>query len=208
MQNEKETKEKLLQSAKTEFLSKGYSSASLRTICKNAGVTTGALYFFFKDKEDLFASLVQKPLEEIERIMIDHYNSEAQNFSESIPSLSSIDLEKSDDFNTSLQVIKLLYSHYDEMILLITKSQGSRFENCLDNFVNITEKHYARIAEMVSKKNNTPCLDPLIVHWISHAQIEAFAYLLTHATSEEQAQKLLPNIIKYLTGGWYNLYKF
>ena len=35
--------------------------ASLRNICKEAGVTTGALYFFFKDKEDLFAALVEKP---------------------------------------------------------------------------------------------------------------------------------------------------
>ncbi|MBR1912577.1 MAG: TetR/AcrR family transcriptional regulator, partial [Treponema sp.] len=75
MDNERETKEKLLQSAKTEFLEKGYTAASLRTICKNAGVTTGALYFFFKDKEDLFASLVQAPLEKIMGIVTDHYAS-------------------------------------------------------------------------------------------------------------------------------------
>lgn len=53
MKDEKETKSKLLASAKAEFLEKGYINASLRSICKNAGVTTGALYFFFRDKEDL-----------------------------------------------------------------------------------------------------------------------------------------------------------
>ena len=62
LKEEKETRAKLLASAKAEFLEKGYMQASLRNICKNAGVTTGALYFFFKDKEDVFASLIEEPL--------------------------------------------------------------------------------------------------------------------------------------------------
>ena len=58
-QNEnKETRQHLLECAKREFLEKGYMKASLRNICKEAGVTTGALYFFFKDKEDLLAAAV------------------------------------------------------------------------------------------------------------------------------------------------------
>ena len=55
MKKSQETKNNLLASAKTEFFEKGYMQASLRNICKNAGVTTGAMYFFFEDKEDLFA---------------------------------------------------------------------------------------------------------------------------------------------------------
>ena len=62
MVKDKETRKKLLDSAKQEFLEKGYMKASLRTICKNAGVTTGALYFFFQDKEDLLKQLVEEPL--------------------------------------------------------------------------------------------------------------------------------------------------
>lgn len=59
---DKATREKLLESAKREFMEKGYMKASLRTICKNAGVTTGALYFFFQGKEDLLKELVEGPL--------------------------------------------------------------------------------------------------------------------------------------------------
>lgn len=43
---DRETKEKLLASAKTEFMEKGYSKASLRKICANADVTTGGFVFF------------------------------------------------------------------------------------------------------------------------------------------------------------------
>ena len=43
------TKEELLKPAKSEILKYGFRKASVRRICDNAGVTTGALYFLFRD---------------------------------------------------------------------------------------------------------------------------------------------------------------
>ena len=45
---------RIMESAKEEFLQKGFLDASLQEICKKAGVTTGALYKRFKGKEELF----------------------------------------------------------------------------------------------------------------------------------------------------------
>ena len=39
------TKEKILESAKKEFLENGFVNASLRTIAANAGLTTGAMIY-------------------------------------------------------------------------------------------------------------------------------------------------------------------
>ncbi len=78
MPDEKATKEKLLDSAKREFLEKGYMKASLRTICKNAGVTTGALYFFFQDKEDLLKELVEEPLKGLMVLIQQHFSEEME----------------------------------------------------------------------------------------------------------------------------------
>lgn len=61
--NNENVKEKLISAAKAEFLEKGYEKASLRSICSAAGVTTGALYFFFRNKEDLFMSIVSEKAE-------------------------------------------------------------------------------------------------------------------------------------------------
>ena len=36
-----------------------------------------------------------------------------------------------------------------------------------------------------------PKVDERVIHWISHVQIEAFSYLLTHVDSEEKAEKIL-----------------
>ena len=58
-----ETKTRLLQSAVLEFSEFGFEKASLRRICSRADVTTGALYFFFQDKEDMELDLMPSSIQ-------------------------------------------------------------------------------------------------------------------------------------------------
>ena len=60
-EKEATTHQQILDAGKKEFLLKGYLSASLRNIVKEAGVTTGAFYGYYKSKEDLFDALVAEP---------------------------------------------------------------------------------------------------------------------------------------------------
>ena len=122
-QNEnKETRQHLLDCAKKEFLEKGYMKASLRNICKEAGVTTGALYFFFKDKEDLFGALVEEPLKKLYAAMEEHYATEMRNGEQ----VAQLALEDDRDLETSRQIIRQMYANRDAFLLLLTKSQGLR----------------------------------------------------------------------------------
>lgn len=52
------TKNRILECAKWEFLSKGFENAKVAEIAKLAKVTTGALYQHFKNKEDLYDCIV------------------------------------------------------------------------------------------------------------------------------------------------------
>ncbi|MGF6147943.1 Toluene efflux pump ttgABC operon repressor [Kingella potus] len=54
------TREQLMQSALDTFLEHGVARTSLAAIARNAGVTRGALYWHFKNKEDLFEALFEK----------------------------------------------------------------------------------------------------------------------------------------------------
>ena len=56
----KSTQELILESGKRMFLEKGFKSAPLRTIVKNAGYTLGAFYGYYKNKEDLFYALTDE----------------------------------------------------------------------------------------------------------------------------------------------------
>lgn len=59
------TREYLMFSALDVFYERGVSRASLNEIAQNAGVTRGALYWHFKNKEDLFDALFQHLFQDI-----------------------------------------------------------------------------------------------------------------------------------------------
>lgn len=203
MKNDKETKEKLLVSAKAEFLEKGYMQASLRNICKNAGVTTGALYFFFKDKEDVFASLVEEPLLGLHKMMKEHYWDEMQ-----LAERGGIQLhDMTDDLAAAKAIIHYMYQHYDAFRLLLRKSQGSRFENVIDEFVTITEKHYRILTDAFSKQTGSEPIEDYMLHWISHMCIDAFVHMLTHEVSEEEALQCMERIVQYMIAGWMGMFQ-
>lgn len=60
---------RLLENAKKEFKRNGFEKTSLNVICKNVGITTGALYKIFSTKEDLFNSLVEKPANRLKEFL-------------------------------------------------------------------------------------------------------------------------------------------
>lgn len=61
-----QTRKKLLDTALHEFLETGFSESRLEDIAEKAGVTRGALYWHFKDKNDLFESIMDyKDLESL-----------------------------------------------------------------------------------------------------------------------------------------------
>ena len=69
MKNKQETIEKIKQAALEEFYANGYAKASLRTICRRAGVTTGAMYFSFENKEALLRAILEPLVENYEKML-------------------------------------------------------------------------------------------------------------------------------------------
>jgi AcrR family transcriptional regulator len=50
----------IVDGARSIFLSRGFDAASMGDIAKEAGVSKGTLYVYFKNKEELFAAIVQQ----------------------------------------------------------------------------------------------------------------------------------------------------
>ena len=198
MGNDKKTKIKLIECAKKEFIEKGYMKASLRTICKNAGVTTGALYFFFQDKDALFDAVVGGPLQELLSVVNRHFNQEIEGFD---PEKS--DLE--DDFKAAQESLATLFKYKEEFELVLNRAQGSRYENIVDTLVEQIYQHYLDLYWRMKRYRSAKQLkqeDKFIVHWMAHDQIDIFIHLLTHCKDEKEAGKHLKNMFHYMIGGW------
>lgn len=201
MSADRETKEKLLASAKSEFMEKGYAKTSLRKICANAGMTTGALYFFFKDKEDLFRSIVEEPYKELMKMIQMHFTEDTQ-----LLSASNAYAHTEGDHEELVQLlIHHLYSNRDAFLLLLTKSQGTAFENCVDELVDMMEKGYQSMAENLAKQVPGMKVNDYMMHWLTHMNTDAFIHLLTHEPEEQRALQHMYRIMDYLVKGWMEM---
>ena len=201
MPDEKATREKLTECARQEFLEKGYMKASLRSICKKAGVTTGALYFFFQNKEALLSAVVEDTLGGLKEIIRSHLSMELDTEAQ-----TAMTKDASEDIRCAKEALHYLYQHYDIVLILLTKSQGSVYETIADGFVDVFEEHYDRLTEQISVKLGVPKPDRYILHWLSHMQIDAFVHLLTHEKEEEKALRSIEQIISYLVAGWAGIF--
>lgn len=204
MKDERETKEKLLQSARAEFLAKGYQGASLRSICKASGVTTGALYFFFKDKDDLFTSLVAPQLNTLKAMLTEHMRQELLVLDSGEDAAEN---DFRDDAYASQQVLHLLYQNYDLFLLLLTGSYGSSLEHFVDELVAISEEHYRKLADRQAALLGVTPPQNHTIHWLAHMQIDAFVHLLTHEPDEQKALAHLQDILQYMLSGWNGLFQ-
>ena len=187
----------LIESAKKEFKEKGYNKASLRDICANAGVTTGALYFFFENKADLFSAIVDAPLKGLKKIIMDHF-AEDVDYMGSIKDLDKIEMDHSDVTDAFVDYI---YSYYDSFILILTASENTVYENCVDELVDMTQ---SAIPMMIAKLPGYT-YDKFMSHWMAHTTIEAFINVIKHEPDVEVAKKKLRPIMNYLVQGWVTL---
>lgn len=198
MRQDKETRKKLIESGKAEFMEKGYNKASLRSICANVGVTTGALYFFFKDKADLFDAIVGDAYKGLMEIIQAHFAEE-----EEIIASGNYNFDMDDHSDIAQIIIHHIYTNYDAAILLLKKSQGSEYEGILDNIIDVTEKHSIKVMELVSEKQGKKKkVNNYMLHLVIHIVVDAFVNLVTHEPDESKALANIRKVFKMTMQNW------
>ncbi|EPY2272878.1 TetR/AcrR family transcriptional regulator [Clostridium sporogenes] len=203
MKDKPDTRELLLKVAKEEFLYKGFEKASMRTICKKANVTTGAAYFFFKDKNDMFCHLVDNEA----KVILNHIV-EIENENRIIRDDKKISLDSAIDINT-LQIkgiLKYMYDNFDVFVLLLCKSIGSSMENFYDRMVE-SFKNLNR--DYIMNKRDTGEIgvyfDENILHNLVSLQVSAIVEPIRHQLPKEEALKQVDAIARFFYGGWNEL---
>ncbi|MCR4991296.1 MAG: TetR/AcrR family transcriptional regulator [Lachnospiraceae bacterium] len=196
-ENDQGTREALIASAKKEFLEKGYNKASLRSICSDAGLTTGALYFLFENKADLYSAIVDPPLNGLKQILGRHFEEDRKEAA-MISSLDEMDLDHS---WISDMIVSYIYENYDSFMLLLTASENTKYENVVDEFVELVDNSVVMMMQNI--KGYT--YDKYMSHWMSHISIDAFIHEIKHEKDVNTAKKRLSSILNYLVMGWLNL---
>ncbi|MFQ9514181.1 MAG: TetR/AcrR family transcriptional regulator [Clostridia bacterium] len=188
----------ILNAAKAEFLEKGFRGASLRNIVKNANVTTGAFYGYFKSKEDLFDALVSEPADFIMR----EFNRIQTEFTYLTPDEQEAGMGKISK-NSLIDWIDFIIDNSDVFKLILKSSEGTRYENFIhDTVTREVQATHDFIKTLNQNGKNIPCPDDNLAHILISGMFTAYFEIALHDMPKESAKKYVDDLSKFHIAGW------
>lgn len=190
--------ERVIACATEEFLEKGYTDASLRTIAEKAETSTNSIYVRFKDKEGLFAAIVEPVSEE--------FMSRCLNVQETFHGFDSERQRRevgTYSGNAMLDMIDYVYDHFDEFRLLLDSSYGTKFHNFVDRLVSMEEEYTWKWMEATdSRMEPEGEMTKEFYHIMTTSYFEGIFEVVRHKMNREDAKKYVAMMGKYHHAGF------
>ena len=195
MQVKKENiKDKIMDSACKEFLENGYVGASLRVIAKNAGLTKGAVYSYFKNKDSLFYELV-KP---------------AINFIENRESVKNDNL--TDPCSRTIYEFKMFAEavlvNYESFKLLLFCSAGSNLQDYKESIIQRYAQNFHQVFRFfTSEQYQENLLSEMFIHTLATTYLSFIEEIILHKPDHKEIENYVEQIAVFVHCGINNLVK-
>ncbi len=192
---------RILEAAKAEFLACGYEAASTNVICKNAGVTTGALYKRYAGKDELFCALVSPVADEfksfLEQAQSDFHHKPPEEQANAV-----ITAEENGAF-----FLNYVYAHFEEFKLLINCSKGSSYEGYMDLLADILVQSTERYINNCG--HEVQICGTRVTHETIHILVSSYLYGLfepvSHNMSFIEAKIYAQQLKHFFDVGWADI---
>ena len=167
------------EAALKEFIAHGYKNASLRSIAREAGVTTGAFYGYYKSKADVFDGIVGPHAEFLREL-----------FSESWASY--------EDFGKSrlAKLIVYTFDNIDGVRLLVVGSEGT-----------VYSEFFHELTELMANGLKPYCgnLNEDFVHSLISGLFASYCELVYHDAGRCQAGTAMNTLWQFHEAGWRSI---
>ena len=190
--------DKIIQAAKHEFLEHGFQKASLHKIADRAGITTGALYTRYKNKDDLFCSLMDNFKAGIETSAMPMYEKYRE-----VQRKKDVDLFIK-VMNEEVRIyLDTMFEHYDECVLFFCKSAGSSLEMSLKEMMDMKAHTTVQFLQEIAGKE----IDKDGVEIIMGEQFHIYKLILEKGYTKERALSCMEMVQNFLEAGWKDLFQ-
>lgn len=196
--------ERIVSSAKEEFLEKGYSDASLRTIATKAETTTGSIYSRFGGKEGLFSAIVEPTAQHVINMFMNTQEEFHAVESDMQPQL----MEKYVHSGMS-EILDYIYDNFEEFQLLLDSSYGTKFQDFVERLVEIETEYTYKYMEATDVNNeNSKMITEDFIHIMTRAMFESMFEVVRHKMPKDTAVKYMKMLERYHYAGWDTIMKF
>ncbi len=178
-----EKQEAILSAAAEEFAERGYEAASLNRIIERAGSSKGSVYYYFEDKADLLATVVERAVEramaEVKWPTLESFT--AENYWERVRSIALESLPLMEQSTWYIRIMRSFYRLRDEPAAMEATSQ------VLDLSRNLTREFFRRGQELGVVRTDLPL--ELLVDVYLAADQAGDRWMLRHWDSMNETER-------------------
>jgi len=179
-----EIRNNIIAAAIKEFTLKGYQDASMRVIAAEAGVAIGNVYRYFKNKDELFNSIVGPVYTKFTSMVFDLYQTQG-----SIPEMQLMTVDITDK-------IMEFYDKYEtELLILIDKSKGSKYEDIKEELIRLVNYRIKSELLVIFKENGIKLKDDYILYILAATFVEGIFMVLRKYRDQAKIKELLGQLL-------------
>lgn len=200
MQEKKEEVKKEIESAALNvFFRKGYQDAKMSDIANEINISVGNIYTYFKNKKDLFYSIVPPSLVDyLKNVLVESIHIDNQTFFSDI-----IDDKKSAIFQEQLN---LLEQYSKQIVIIFEKNKGTIYSNAKSELIELMietkrpylKNNYKRY-QIASDENM------ILLNIIANNVINMILDLLKHEISADSRKRIFEALSLYRMNGLQGL---
>ena len=187
----------IVKAAREEFLAHGFQKASLHKIAEKAGITTGALYVRYQNKDALFQSLVAPTLKEMgeKASSIRPLYDQIRRCPTAQALLDAIRAEE--------QVyLDLLFDHYEDCILFFCRASGSALEKQIQQMMRLKSQETGDFFRSIARQD----IDYDGIELIMSQQFYYYRQILQQGYPKEKALSCMKTVESFLEAGWKDFF--
>ncbi len=192
---------RILEASKAEFFEKGFQKASMRSIAAAVGVTTGAIYRYYKNKDALFDALVAEPAEAMyQRYRVYSENYAQKELDSQLDGLNEVAVHEAGG------MITYIYAHYDAFKLIACCAEGTKYADYVERLIEVeTNSGMALVHLMQAERNACGDVDDQLIHIISSTYFKGVFEIVAHVADERSAICHISALRDFYTAGWYKI---
>jgi AcrR family transcriptional regulator len=194
------TKEMIVEVAKKEFITKGYTNTTLRKVASKCNITATAIYRHFQDKEQIFQTIIQpfidklnKVSKEIEQVDYDLL------FKNNVEQVWAFEEERNIHF-------ELLFTDHRPIVMLVIKERREWLKNILlECEFTATMRYLNKMRELGYKLKD---FDELSYKAILDSYLEAYIHVLEMNLNKQDSYNICKTISEFYRVGFRQLLGF
>lgn len=190
-----EIRQRIIDVAREEFLENGFEKASIRAITTRAKTSKSNLYNYFKDKDQLFYSVLEPTIVRI-------YQGLEVARTYNVPKSTDAYTQDSQKFVVST-VMEFVFENITDFKLLLFNSQGSSLENFKDK---IGEAFTDLLCQWVESIKPDQEISKFFISCVANFIIGGIEQTVKFRVSKEQVSMHQHEFISFLYHGWQGVF--